>query len=206
MQPRTKCACFNGANDGDSAWPLLGLQTFATLWGQHMAAAARRCEDDLTYALGEVVKANNRLRRQEENGAPQHIIREFAALLQHHIVTMFDNTKPGLPVAQQRSGRPLKSISQRLKARAGPRATTIRAHECDGVSCMSEDEAGDLQGSLAVRCIDAKPAHALTSSNVRTCCSSLWQGMHANTSAPCREALSRAGGCDRARRGACAAT
>ena len=67
-----------------------------------------------------MVKANNRLRRQEENGAPQHIIREFAALLQHHIVTMFDNTKPGLPVAQQRSGRPLKSISQRLKARAWP--------------------------------------------------------------------------------------
>ena len=80
----------------------------------------RRCEDDLTYALGEVVKANNRLRRQEENGAPQHIIREFAALLQHHITTMFDNTKPGLPVAQQRSGRPLKSISQRLKARTRP--------------------------------------------------------------------------------------
>ena len=79
-------------------------------------APLRRCEDDLTYALGEVVKANNRLRRQEENGAPQHIIREFAALLQHHITTMIDNTKPGLPVAQQRSGRPLKSISQRLKA------------------------------------------------------------------------------------------
>ncbi len=66
-----------------------------------------------------MVKANNRLRRQEENGAPQHIIREFAALLQHHITTMIDNTKPGLPVAQQRSGRPLKSISQRLKARDG---------------------------------------------------------------------------------------
>ena len=86
-------------------------------------AGGRRCEDDLTYALGEVVKANNRLRRQEENGAPQHIIREFAALLQHHITTMFDNTKPGLPVAQQRSGRPLKSISQRLKVWRGARGS-----------------------------------------------------------------------------------
>ncbi|KAK9843436.1 hypothetical protein WJX81_002541 [Elliptochloris bilobata] len=81
--------------------------------------SSARCEDDLTYALGEVVKANNRLRRQEENGAPQHIIREFGALLQHHITTMLDNTKPGLPVAQQRSGRPLKSISQRLKGKEG---------------------------------------------------------------------------------------
>ena len=78
-----------------------------------------RCEDDLTHKLAEIVKANNRLRRQEENGAPQHIIRDFSQLLQFHITTYLDNTVPGQPIAQQRSGRPIKSISQRLKVNQG---------------------------------------------------------------------------------------
>ena len=74
-----------------------------------------RCEDDLTHKLAEIIKANSRLKKQEENGAPQHIIREFTALLQFHVTTYFDNTRPGMPVANQRGGRPIKSISQRLK-------------------------------------------------------------------------------------------
>ena len=64
-----------------------------------------RSEDDLTHKLNDILKANNRLRKQEENGAPQHIIKEYAALLQFHIFTYMDNTKPGIPVAQQRGGR-----------------------------------------------------------------------------------------------------
>ena len=79
------------------------------------AASLRRCEDDLTHKLAEIIKANSRLKKQEENGAPQHIIREFTALLQFHVITYFDNTRPGMPVANQRGGRPIKSISQRLK-------------------------------------------------------------------------------------------
>ena len=74
-----------------------------------------RCEDDLTHKLAEIVKANQKLLRQEQNGAPQHIIREFSQLLQFHITTYIDNTVPGQPVAAQRSGRPIKSLSQRLK-------------------------------------------------------------------------------------------
>jgi hypothetical protein len=79
-----------------------------------------RSEDDLTHQLGEIIKANNRLRKQEESGAPQHIISEFALLLQMHITGYIDNSLPGLPQAKQRSGRPIKSICQRLKGeRAG---------------------------------------------------------------------------------------
>lgn len=46
--------------------------------------AAWRCrsEDDLTHQLGEIIKANIRLKKQDESGAPQHIISEFALLLQ----------------------------------------------------------------------------------------------------------------------------
>ena len=79
----------------------------------------RRSEDDLTHKLTDIIKANNRLRKQEENGAPQHIIKEYTQLLQFHVTTFMDNTKPGIPVAQQRGGRPIKSISQRLKGKEG---------------------------------------------------------------------------------------
>eukprot|EP01025_Chloroclados_australasicus_P036650 TRINITY_DN3733_c0_g2_i1.p1 TRINITY_DN3733_c0_g2~~TRINITY_DN3733_c0_g2_i1.p1 ORF type:complete len:186 (+),score=23.14 TRINITY_DN3733_c0_g2_i1:80-559(+) len=40
-------------------------------------------------------------------------------MLQFHISTMIDNTLPGMPHAYQRSGRPIKSITQRLKGKSG---------------------------------------------------------------------------------------
>lgn len=81
--------------------------------------AGSRSEDDLTYKLAEIVKSNNRLARQEAAGAPAHVLKEFVALLQFHVTTYIDNTRPGHPVAAQRSGRPIKSISQRLKGKEG---------------------------------------------------------------------------------------
>lgn len=81
--------------------------------------SSARSEDDLTHQLGEILKANLRLARQEEAGAPQHIVSEFALLLQVHVTGYLDNTVPGLPQAKQRSGRPIKSISQRLKGKEG---------------------------------------------------------------------------------------
>jgi len=81
--------------------------------------SSARSEDDLTHQLSEIIKANNRLRKQEETGAPQHIVAEFALLLQMHIAGYIDNSLPGLPQAKQRSGRPIKSISQRLKGKEG---------------------------------------------------------------------------------------
>ena len=56
-----------------------------------------------------------KLARFEAQGSPEHILKEFAALLQFHITTYIDNTVPGQPVATQRGGRPIKSVSQRLK-------------------------------------------------------------------------------------------
>ena len=101
-----------------------------------------RCEDDLTHKLAEIIKANSRLKKQEENGAPQHIIREFTALLQFHVTTYFDNTRPGMPVANQRGGRPIKSISQRLKVGPHPllllpQEMTILPFACRSIPCKS---------------------------------------------------------------------
>ncbi|KAG2562256.1 DNA-directed RNA polymerase II subunit RPB1-like [Panicum virgatum] len=76
-------------------------------------------QDDLTHQLAMIIRYNENLRRQERNGAPAHIITEFAQLLQFHIATYFDNDLPGQPRATQRSGRPIKSICSRLKAKEG---------------------------------------------------------------------------------------
>merc|ERR1719231_833694 len=43
----------------------------------------------------------------------------MARLLQYHLATFVDNLIPGQPAATTRSGRPLKSISQRLKGKEG---------------------------------------------------------------------------------------
>ena len=43
---------------------------------------AMRGEDDLTYKLAEIIRANQSLRKFEEEGAPAHVIAEFEKLLQ----------------------------------------------------------------------------------------------------------------------------
>ncbi|TKY70289.1 DNA-directed RNA polymerase II subunit 1 [Spatholobus suberectus] len=84
-----------------------------------MMDTSSRSEDDLTHQLAMIIRHNENLKRQERNGSPAHIISEFAQLLQFHIATYFDNELPGLPRATQRSGRPIKSICSRLKAKEG---------------------------------------------------------------------------------------
>jgi len=84
-----------------------------------MMDTTSRSEDDLTHQLAMIIRHNENLKKQEKNGAPAHIITEFAQLLQFHIATYFDNELPGQPRATQRSGRPIKSICSRLKAKEG---------------------------------------------------------------------------------------
>ncbi|KDD73427.1 domain 2 of RNA polymerase Rpb1, partial [Helicosporidium sp. ATCC 50920] len=81
--------------------------------------SSARSEDDLTHQLGEIIKANARLARQIEAGAPPHVLSEFALLLQVHLAGYVDNSLPGLPHAKQKSGRPIKSIAERLKGKGG---------------------------------------------------------------------------------------
>ncbi|WCJ32728.1 DNA-directed RNA polymerase II subunit RPB1 [Euphorbia peplus] len=84
-----------------------------------MMDTSSRSEDDLTHQLAMIIRHNENLRKQEKGGAPAHIISEFAQLLQFHVATYFDNELPGQPRATQRSGRPIKSICSRLKAKEG---------------------------------------------------------------------------------------
>lgn len=78
-----------------------------------------RSEDDLTYKLSDIVRANSNVRRAEQEGSPQHVISEFIDLLQFHVATYMDNDIAGQPKALQKSGRPIKSIRARLKSKEG---------------------------------------------------------------------------------------
>ena len=76
-------------------------------------------EDDLTYKLGDIIRANGNVRRCEMDGSPGHVVQEFEQLLQFHVATYMDNDIAGQPQALQKSGRPVKSIRARLKGKEG---------------------------------------------------------------------------------------
>ncbi len=78
-----------------------------------------RGEDDLTYKLGDIIRANGNVQRCETEGSPAHIVTEFEHLLQFHVATYMDNDIAGQPQALQKSGRPVKSIRARLKGKEG---------------------------------------------------------------------------------------
>ncbi|KND98858.2 dna-directed rna polymerase ii largest subunit [Candidozyma auris] len=78
-----------------------------------------RGEDDLTFKLADIIKANINVQRLEMDGSPQHVISEFEALLQFHVATYMDNDIAGQPQALQKTGRPIKSIRARLKGKEG---------------------------------------------------------------------------------------
>jgi DNA-directed RNA polymerase subunit A' len=78
-----------------------------------------RSEDDLTHKLVDIIRINQRLKENMEAGAPTLIIQDLSELLQYHLTTYFNNEAPGIPPARHRSGRALKTISQRLKGKEG---------------------------------------------------------------------------------------
>lgn len=78
-----------------------------------------RAEDDLTHKYADIVKSNACLKKYEQEGAPGHIVRDYEQLLQFHLSTIINNEMSGQPMATQKSGRPIKSISARLKGKEG---------------------------------------------------------------------------------------
>ena len=84
-----------------------------------MGDTGARSEDDLTTLYSEIVRQNKALRDHEKSGAPNHIQLQLARLLQGTLAAIIDNAIPGQTPASGRSGRPLKSISARLKGKEG---------------------------------------------------------------------------------------
>lgn len=76
-------------------------------------------EDDLTHQIVNVVKSNLSLKQAISNGEPSVVVEQFELALQHNVSAFMDNELRGMPQVTQRSGRPLKTITQRLKGKEG---------------------------------------------------------------------------------------
>jgi len=79
----------------------------------------QRSEDDLTHKLVDIIRINQRFKENQDAGAPQLIIEDLWELLQYHVTTYLDNEVAGCPPARHRSGRPLKTLSQRPQGKDG---------------------------------------------------------------------------------------
>ena len=79
----------------------------------------QRSEDDLSHFLTNIFKANATLAAKIAANAPQDIIDSWTRLVQFFVGVMANNKMPKVPTATQRSGRPLKSVEERLGGKTG---------------------------------------------------------------------------------------
>lgn len=79
----------------------------------------QRREDDLTHKLSEIIKTNNNINDRINKGSSEETIKLITLVLQYHVFTLIDNQIPGLAPSQQRNGRKLKSVSDRMKKKEG---------------------------------------------------------------------------------------
>jgi len=94
--------------------PPLHVRPSVTVGGGAMSS-----EDDLTHQLVNVIKSNLSLSHAVKDGQPSIVIEQFELSLQHNVAAFMDNELRGMPQVTQRSGRPLKTIASRLKAKQG---------------------------------------------------------------------------------------
>jgi DNA-directed RNA polymerase II subunit RPB1 len=79
----------------------------------------QRSEDDLTQKLVDIIKTNGLLADKIAKNVKKKVIDEWTNVLQYHVATFINNEIPGVPPSAQRSGRPLKSVQQRLGSKEG---------------------------------------------------------------------------------------
>jgi DNA-directed RNA polymerase II subunit RPB1 len=88
-------------------------------------SSSQKCDDDLTTKLNEIVKTNIALANaiekynQDQGATNDHFISQLESLLQYNVSTFIDNQHPGQPPSLQRSGKPLKTLRERLAGKDG---------------------------------------------------------------------------------------
>jgi DNA-directed RNA polymerase II subunit RPB1 len=93
--------------------------------------AQQRSEDDLSYILINIIKTNKTLQEKIQNNSPENIIDDWTIILQYYIASQIDNKMPGAMPVQQRSGRPLKSLKDRLNGKSGRMRSNLMAKRVD---------------------------------------------------------------------------
>jgi len=79
----------------------------------------QRSEDDISHIIVNIIKHNKTLQERISQNAPANQIDDWTTILQYYIATLVDNNIPGVAAVAQRSGRPLKSIKERLNGKTG---------------------------------------------------------------------------------------
>ena len=93
--------------------------------------AQQRSEDDLSHILVNIIKTNKTLQEKIQNNAPANVIDDWTSVLQYYVATQVDNKIPGVAAVAQRSGRPLKSIKDRLNGKGGRMRGNLMAKRVD---------------------------------------------------------------------------
>jgi len=93
--------------------------------------AQQRSEDDLSHILVNIIKTNKTLQEKIQNNAPANVIDDWTTVLQYYTATQVDNKIPGVASVAQRSGRPLKSIKDRLNGKGGRMRGNLMAKRVD---------------------------------------------------------------------------
>jgi len=78
----------------------------------------QRSEDDITNKYSDIIKFNNDLREVLKQGVEKYI-NPVICLLQYHINTLINNNDKDYTTSNTRSGRPIKSLMERLKGKEG---------------------------------------------------------------------------------------
>ena len=81
--------------------------------------AQQRSEDDISHIIVNMIKANKTLQEKIAQNAPANVIDDWTTVLQYYVATQIDNKIPGVASVAQRSGRPLKSVKERLNGKGG---------------------------------------------------------------------------------------
>ena len=93
--------------------------------------AQQRSEDDLSHILVNIIKTNKTLQEKIQANAPANVIDDWTMVLQYYVATQVDNKIPGVASVAQRSGRPLKSIKDRLNGKGGRMRGNLMAKRVD---------------------------------------------------------------------------
>lgn len=78
-----------------------------------------RSEDDLTHKLADIVKINNKIKRDKQAGSVAMALKNDYDALQMHVATYLNNELPGIPPSTHRGARRLKTLAQRLSGKEG---------------------------------------------------------------------------------------
>jgi DNA-directed RNA polymerase II subunit RPB1 len=79
----------------------------------------QRSEDDISHILVNIIKINKTLHDKINENAAQKVVDGWRDVLQYYVATQINNNIPGIGQVAQRSGRPLKSIMDRLNGKGG---------------------------------------------------------------------------------------